>query len=84
LGFELTPLGINGLNIELFYGRFALADSPVEVEEGNVAFTYDITGRLHLESIYSTVDLMNIDYTNPDNQVIRDSQRLVTRLDYSF
>jgi hypothetical protein len=84
LGFELTPLGIKGLNIELLHGHFALADSAVEVEESDVALSYAITNRWHLESIYSTVDLMNIDYTNPDNRVLRDFQRLVTRLDYSF
>ncbi len=84
LGFEFTPLGINGLNIELLHGHFTLADSPVEVEESDASISYTITDRWHLESTYSTVDLMNIDYTNPGNRVFRDFQRLITRLDYSF
>ncbi|MCJ7764357.1 MAG: hypothetical protein MUP09_00235 [Thiovulaceae bacterium] len=84
LGFELTPVGIKGLNIELLHGHFTLADSPVEIEENDAALSYDITDRWHRESIYSTVDLINIDYTNPDNRVLRDFQRLVTRLDYCF
>jgi imipenem/basic amino acid-specific outer membrane pore len=84
IGLDLTPFGIKGLNIELLHGHFTLEDSPVEVEESDAALSYAITDRWHLESIYSAVDLMNIDYTNPDNRAFRDFKRLVTRLDYSF
>ena len=84
LGVDLTTLGLNGFNIELLHGHFTLAESPAEVKESDVALSYAITDRWHLESIYSTISFMNMDYTNPDNRAFRDFQRLVTRLDYSF
>ena len=84
LGFDFSSLGVDRLNVEFVHGHFMLDDSPVEVEESDVVLTYAMTDRWYFESIYTNVDLINIDYSNPDNLDYRDCQRLVTRLNYSF
>ncbi len=84
LGFDFSSLGIKRLNAEFVHGHFLLADSSAEVKESDVVLTYAITDRWSFESIYSNVNMMNIDYSNPENRELRDFQRLVTRLDYSF
>lgn len=84
LGLDLTALGVNGLNLEFVHGHFLVEKSPAEVEESDVMLTYTITDRWYLESIYSNVNMINVDYTDPDNRELRDFRRLVTRLDYAF
>ena len=84
LGFDFSSLGADRLNLEFVHGHFLLENSPAEVEESDVVLTYAITDRWYLESIYSDINMINIDYSNPDNQDIRDFRRLVTRIDYSF
>ncbi len=84
LGFDFSTLGADRLNLEFVHGHFMLENSPAEVEESDAVLTYAITDRWYFESIYSDINMINIDYSNPDNQDIRDFRRLVTRLDYSF
>lgn len=84
LGFDFTTLGIDQLNLEFIHGHFLLEDSPAKAKESDVVLTYAITDRWSFESIYSDINMMNIDYSNPDNRESRDFRRLVTRLDYSF
>jgi len=84
LGVDLTPLGAKGANLELLHGHFLIQSSPAEVKENDILLTYAITDRWYFESIYSNVNMINIDYTVPDNRGFVDFQRLVTRLDYAF
>jgi hypothetical protein len=84
LGFDFSSMGADRLNLEFVHGHFVLESSPVEAVENDVVITYAITDRWYFESIYTHVDMRNVDYTNVANQEIRDFQRLVTRLDYAF
>lgn len=84
LGFDFSRWGADRLNLEFVHGHFLLENSPAEVKESDVVLTYAITDRWYLESIYSDINMMNIDYADPQNQEFRDFRRLVTRLDYSF
>ena len=84
LGFDFSSLGAERLNAEFVHGHFLLEHSPAEVEESDVVLTYAMADRWSFESIYSNVNMMNIDYSNPENRELRDFQRLVIRLDYSF
>ncbi len=84
LGVDLTTLGVKQLNMEIVHGHFNLERSPAEAIETDLVLTYAITDRWYFESIYTNVNLKNVDYTNPENWDARDFQRLVTRLDYSF
>jgi len=84
LGFDFSTWGADRLNLEFVHGHFLLEDSPAEVEESDVVLTYAITDRWYLESIYSNINMMHIDYSDPANQQFRDFRRLVTRLDYTF
>ena len=84
LGFDFSRWGVDRLNLEFVHGHFLLENSPAEVVENDVALTYAITDRWYLESIYSDIDMMNIDYSDPKSHALRDFRRLVTRLDYSF
>jgi len=84
LGLDLTPLGAKGANLELLHGHFLVQSSAAEVKENDILLTYQITERWYFESIYSNINMMNIDYSDPDNLGFVDLQRLVTRLDYAF
>jgi len=84
LGTNIHIIGKQNLNIEVVHGHFYLEQSSAEAVETDLMVSYKMSARWQLESTYTHVDLIGIDYSVPSKREIRDFQRLITRLDYKF
>jgi len=83
-GVDLSSAGLSGFNAEVVHGNFNLDASPAVAIETDVVITYTITERWYFDMTFADVDIRYMDYTDSGNRELRDFQRLVIRLDYSF
>jgi len=72
-GYEFENLGINGLVLELIYGKFY--NSKRTIQEKNILLTYEMSDRWYAEATYAHYDSSS-DKTTFD--------RALFRIDYNF